>query len=172
MMKRKALMKSKFRILSVICLSVVLVVSLAGCAASNTAANEEQAANRHYMAQVNQSMEDLDGRLVTFNEAVSRGDSVTMKTQADNAFKSVSQLEALTPPDALKDVHAQYVEGCKKLEDALNSYVGLFSEINSATEAAPFDYATYDAHLQEIQQKYNDGIKKLEEADKAATDLG
>ncbi|MEG0070419.1 MAG: hypothetical protein RR671_00280 [Raoultibacter sp.] len=165
-------MKSRFRILSVVCVSVLLVVALAGCAAPNKAVDEEQAANRQYMAQVNQSMDDLNSRLKSFDEAVSRGDSVTMKTQADNAFKSLSQLESLTPPDVLKDVHTQYVEGCKSLKDALNSYVGLFSDINSATEAAPFDYATYDGRLKEIQSQYDEGIKKLEAADKAATDLG
>ncbi|MEG0071745.1 MAG: hypothetical protein RR362_01630 [Raoultibacter sp.] len=166
------MMKSKFRILSVIGMVALLLTALAGCSASNTAANEEQAANRQYMAQVNQSMDDLKNRLQTFNEAVSRGDSVTMKTQADNAFKAIGQLESLTPPDALKDIHGQYVDGCKALESALNSYIDIFTEVNSATEAAPFDYSTYDSRIEQIHQKYDDAIKKLESADKAATDLG
>ncbi|MEG2201378.1 MAG: hypothetical protein RRX94_04200 [Raoultibacter sp.] len=170
-MKRKALMKSKFRILSVFCLATVLVVALAGCSAPNQAAKEQQSANRQYMAQVNQAMDDLNSRLQTFNEAVSRGDAVTMKTQADNAFKVIDQLEALTPPDAFKDIQGQYVDGCKALKDALNSYITLFSEVSSATEAAPFDYSTYDTRINQIKQKYDEGIKKLEAADKAATDL-
>lgn len=146
----------------------LLALPLAGCAQQNTAQNEQQNENRQYMTQVNQEMEELNTRLTSFTDAVSRGDVVTMRTQADNAFKAIDDLAAIEAPEALKDVQSDYVDGCNGLKNALNSYITLYTEIESATDANPFDYSTYDSRLAEIQEAYNAGIDKLKAADDAA----
>mgnify|MGYP006896730393 CR=1 FL=1 len=42
----------------------------------------------------------LKSRLESFTDAVSRGDVVGMRTQADNAFKAIDDLNNLNVPDA------------------------------------------------------------------------
>ena len=110
----------------------------------------------------------LDSRLSDFVDAVSRGDVVTMRTQADNAFKVLDDLSSLEAPEPLKDVAAGYVDGANSLKDALNSYIQLYTEIDGATTTDPFDWSTYDSRLQAIQDAYNAGIDKLKAADEAA----
>lgn len=159
------------RIAAVACAGLLVVASLAGCAQQQTAATEEQTANRQYMSAVSQSMDDLSERLGSFEDAVARGDAVTMRTQADNAFKALDSLSALEAPEALGEVQVGYVDGCNALKEALSSYVDLYTEISSATDDHPFDYSTYSDRLTVIQDTYNDGIAKLEAADKKATEL-
>lgn len=146
-------------------------LSIAGCA--TTAASdpnaEAQAQNRAYMTQVNQTMEDLSDRLDSFNEAVSRGDVVTMKGEAENAYKCIASIESLEAPEALKDIKQSYVDGCNSLKSALDSYIALYTEVESATAEAPFDYSTFQSRIQEIQGLYDQGIAKLQEADEKAT---
>ncbi|WP_139650510.1 hypothetical protein [Raoultibacter phocaeensis] len=165
-MKRTNLVK----ILTIALSGVLVAAVLGGCMAQNTA-NTEQTANRQYMSQVNQAMEDLTNRLDGFNQAVTNNDLVGMKTQADNAFKAIDDLNALEAPEGLKDIQTAYVDGCNDLKDALTKYIDLYTEIESATEEEPFDYATYDARLKEIQDTYDSGIEHLEEADKKATEM-
>lgn len=159
------------RLAALVCAGAMLAALLVGCTQQDSAASEQQAASRQYMSSVNQSMEDLSSRLEGFEDAVSRGDAVTMRTQADNAFKALDNLTAIEPPEELKDVHAGYVDGCKELREALSAYVSLYTEIDSATAEHPFDYATYNDRLKAIQDQYNDGIAQLEAADKKATEL-
>ena len=155
--------KSKFiRVVGVACAAVMAVVLLGGCAGQNNQATEQQKANRQYMTQVNQTMEDLAGKLDGFSDAVARGDLVTMRTQADNAFKSIEDLNK---------IQAEYVEGCNDLKDAMNAYIGLYSEIESATDDQPFDYGTYDERLKAIQDQYDKGIGKLQSGDNKASEL-
>ncbi|MBQ3302522.1 MAG: hypothetical protein IJH04_10350, partial [Eggerthellaceae bacterium] len=90
--------------------------------------------------------------------------------QADNAFKRIDKLEALTAPDALSDVHAKYIEGAKKLKSALDGYVALYAEIRSATDEKPFDWSNYESRIAAIQAQYNEGVSILEEGDKLAAD--
>ena len=66
--------------------------------AAGYAAAQQQSENRQYMTQVNQTMDDLKSRLESFTDAVSRGDVVGMRTQADNAFKAIDDLNNLTSP--------------------------------------------------------------------------
>ena len=148
--------------------SALIVFALAGCTQQSSAQNDQQNENRQYMTQVNQKMEDLNTRLTSFTDAVSRGDVVTMRTQADNAYKTIDDLSNLDAPDALKDVKTGYVDGCNELKSALDSYIALYTDIENATDAHPFDYSTYDSRLADIQNAYNDGIDKLKAADDAA----
>ena len=149
--------KSKFiRVVGVACAAVMAVVLLGGCAGQNNQATEQQKANRQYMTQVNQTMEDLAGKLDGFSDAVARGDLVTMRTQADNAFKSIEDLNKIQAPEDM---------------NAMNAYIGLYSEIESATDDQPFDYGTYDERLKAIQDQYDKGIGKLQSGDNKASEL-
>ena len=138
-------------------------------ATSGTASpTDEQQANRTYMSQVNETMVELDGNLDSFVDAVSRGDVVNMKTQADNAYKVLDKLSELEAPEALSDVHKKYVEGTQKLEEALDAYIQLYTEAEKAGKN--FEWSGYDERLKEIQDLYDSGIKALEEGDKAASE--
>lgn len=154
-----------------VCAGVLMVAALGGCAQQDTAATQQQSENRQYMTQVNQSMDDLKTRLESFTDAVSRGDVVGMRTQADNAYKAIDDLNNIDVPDALKDIQAEYVDGSNDLKDALNSYIELYTEIDSATEDQPFDYSTYDQRIQDIKKQYDEGIGKLQSGDNKATEL-
>ena len=150
---------------------VLMVAALGGGAQQDTATAQQQSENRQYMTQVNQTMDDLKSRLESFTDAVSRGDVVGMRTQADNAFKAIDDLNNLNVPDALKDIQKEYVDGTADLKDALNSYIDLYTEIDSATEEQPFDYSTYDQRIQDIKSKYDEGIGKLQSGDNKASEL-
>lgn len=162
--------KTAIRFISVLCASVIALVALAGCATQDTAASQQQSENREYMTQVNQVMEDLQGKLESFTDAVSRGDVVGMRTQADNAFKAIDGLGGLSVPDDLKDVQQEYVDGTGDLKKALNDYIELFTEIDSATEAQPFEWSTYDQRISDIKALYDEGIGKLQSGDNKATE--
>ncbi len=165
---------NKVAAFAVVC-AVVLSLFLAGCTAPQAANQEEDKdqtlTSTQYMAKVNQLVEKLDERLQGFNEAVSREDAITMRTQADNAFAVLDEIAAIEPPEELKDLREQYIKGCDQLKDALNSYVTLYTELSNATQSEPFDYASYPDRIEQIQDQYDEGIKTLEDADKAATEL-
>lgn len=163
--------RNLIRLIATVCAAALLAGALAGCMSPNTGATDQQQANRTYMTKVNQAMEDLNGRLGDFDDAVARGDVVTMRTQADNAFTAIDALSAIDTPDAMKSLQGGYVDGCNALKDALNAYIDLYTEIESATEEHPFDYGTYDERIKAVQDKYNDGINKLKAADEEALKL-
>ncbi len=167
------------RMIKTVCVTVLAVavamsmVVLSGCTTSQSSdqATEQQTANRQYMTQVNQIMEDLSDGLDEFADAVARGDVVTMRTQADNAYDALDDLSALEAPEDLADIQTSYVEGCDGLKEALNAYVDLYAEIASATDDQPFDYSTYEERLAAIQEQYDEGIAKLQAGDEAAAAL-
>lgn len=159
------------RMIGLGCSAVLALAVLAGCQSPATGATDQQQENRTYMTSVNVAMEDLNSRLASFDEAVSRGDAVTMRTQADNAFKAIDDLAAIETPEAMQDLQDGYVAGCEKLKGALSDYVDLYTEIDRATEEHPFDYATYDERLKGIQDAYNEGIDELKAADEEALKL-
>ena len=146
----------------------MLACAAVGCAAQDTEVQNAQAANRQYMTQVNQQMEDLSANLSLFAEAVSRNDVVSMRTQADSAFKVIDKLAVIEAPEALADVQAEYADGCAKLEEALNDYIALYTEIETATEEQPFDYDSYDSRIASIQKLYDAGVAQLKAGDALA----
>lgn len=151
-----------------ICMAAVLgLAALGGCAPSSTA-NQQQNENRTYMSHVNQVMDDLETNLASFTDAVSRDDVVGMQTQAKNALATLDDLAGIEAPDDLSDVKSGYEEGADKLRGALNDYVALYTEISSATDAQAFDWSTYESRLSAIQESYDEGISKLQEADELA----
>ena len=159
------------RVASLVFAGILMAAVLGGCAQQSNTATEQQTESRQYMATVNQTVEELATRLESFEEAVSRGDAVTMRTQADNAFKTLDSLASIEVPEGLEEVQSGYVDGCNDLKEALNADIALYTEIDSATDEHPFDYSTYNDRIAAIQNQYNDGIAKLEAADKKATEL-
>ena len=89
------------KILIAIC-AFVLMFALAGCtapqASNQTEGEDAPMTSSQYMAQVNQAVEELNERLQSFNDAVSRQDPITMRTQADNAFSTLDKLAAIEAP--------------------------------------------------------------------------
>ena len=159
------------RIATLALAAALAAMALTACMPQTNTANEEQEANRQYMAQVNQTTAELADKLEGFTDAVVRGDVVSMRTQADNALKVLDELEQIEAPEVLAEVKAGYVEGCASLRTALNSYVDLYTEIASATDAQPYDFSGYAERLKEIQQAYDAGIDKLKETDAKAAAL-
>ena len=158
------------RVLVALFAGVLMVFALGGCAQQDSAAAQQQSQNRQYMTQVNQVMEDLKSRLDSFTDEVSRGDVVGMRAQADNAFKAIDSLGKLEVPDDLKDIQQEYVDGANGLTDALDADIDLYTEIDSATEARPFDWSTYADRVAKIKQQYDDGIGKLQSGDNKASE--
>lgn len=150
-----------------------LVLALAGCVGGPQQAvtNESANANSQYMAQVNQVVEELGTKLGAFDDAVSRNDVVSMRTQADGAFVALDKLDQLQAPEALKEVQEYYSDGCSSLKEALSAYVDLYTEIESATDQQPFDYSTYQQRLASIQSTYDTGLQALRAGDQKVTEL-
>lgn len=144
-------------------------VALVGCAGPGAnSLTDEQKANRAYMSQVNEAMTQLDTELDSFIEAVSRGDVVNMRTQADNAYKELDKLSKLEAPEALKDIKKDYVDGTAKLREALDEYIALYTE--AANGGSSFDWSAYDERVKSIQSLYDEGVALLEAGDKAAAE--
>lgn len=159
------------RILAALCAAVLMVGTLAGCAGieQNSEEAKAQAENRQFMSDVNAIMEELSQRLDSFNDAVSRGDVITMRTQADDAFKVLDNLESLEAPEVLQDVKQGYVDGSKQLKDALNAYIALYTDLAANPSAVSTD--AYKERLASIQDTYDQAVEKLKSTDEAATQL-
>ncbi len=159
------------RILAALCAAVLMVGTLAGCAGieQNSEEAKAQAENRQFMSDVNAIMEELSQRLGSFNDAVSRGDVITMRTQADDAFKVLDNLESLEAPEVLQDVKQGYVDGSKQLKDALNAYIALYTDLAANPSAVSTD--AYKERLASIQDTYDQAVEKLKSTDEAATQL-
>lgn len=159
------------RFVVIACVCAFAFAALTGCMQQTSAANDEQAANRQYMADVNQKIDVLGERLEDFNDAVARGDVVAMRTHANAAFEAIDEIAALEAPDALAELETGYVEGCTLLKDALNSYIELYAEVESSSADKPFDRSKYEKRLEDIQSTYDAGIALLEETDLKASQM-
>ena len=150
---------------ALVCAIALACGLLAGCANTGTTkATEEQQANRTYMSQVNEIMEQLDKSLDSFVDAVSRGDVVNMRTQADNAFKVLDKLDGLEAPEGLSDVQEKYKGGSAKLREALDAYIVLYTDMTGSS----FDQSTYDTRIADIQKLYDEGVELMQQGDEAA----
>ena len=161
---------TKAKAVGAVVAATLAIGALAGCT-GQTAGSEQQDVNRQYLSQVNQVMDDLETSLASFTDAVSRNDVVGMQTQAENALSKLDSLDSIEAPEELSEVQQSYQDGTAQLREALSSYVALYTEISSATDAQPFDWSTYDARLAEIQKSYDAGIDALEAGDKAAAEV-
>ncbi len=156
-------MKAKLRFLVIAALCVVCMGVLAGCVSGNDQA-DEQTKNRQYMSSVNTIMETLNTNMEQFSTAVKDNEVVSLSSQLSAVDKCVSDLEALEVPDAMGDIHSQYVNGTKELQTALASYVQLYEDVK-APQSGSYDYSDYDSRMADIQSHYSAGIQALQDAD-------
>lgn len=158
--------KTTVKVAAIVCIMALGCAMLVACAGGNNQANSEQRANRNYMSQVNQTMEKLNEQLEAFVDAVSRDDIVNMRTQADNAYKVLDELNAIEAPESLADIKEGYVKGTTELRGALDDYISLYTEMKNAGNS--MDVATFEQQLTAVQERYDKGVKLLQEADEAA----
>lgn len=153
--------------LILIALALACCVAFFGCGPGQQAAStDEQKANSQYMLQVNEIMGELDSSLALFNDAVSRGDVVNMRTQADNAYKSLDKLQKTEAPEALSEIKKNYVDGTSKLREALDAYIALYTEL--ANSGSDVDKSAYDEEIARIQKLYDEGIAAMQKGDELA----
>lgn len=165
--------KTIAKIAALMCAAVMVSAVLAGCFGSNAQVDEKSRAYRTYMSQVNQVMVELEESLGAFTDAVSRNDVVNMGSQLDQALKSLDKLAGLKVPDAMKDVQKEYVEATDTLEAALRDYAALYTEIDGAIQNdTSADWSDYQDRIDQVQAKYDEGVKALEAADEAAAKAG
>lgn len=163
-MKTKKLLAA---LLVVLC--VALTGVLAGCASGDQSSSSSSSAseNRAYMSSANTIIGELQDNLTDFSTAVSEDNLVSMRAAAKKAYQNIDDFKQLQPTDTLKSVHSEYVKGCEDLQDALESYIDLFSD----QKKSKLSDAEYKKRLKKIQAKYDSGIDHLKEGDKKATSL-
>lgn len=149
---------------SCVCACALTAGVMAGCAGGAASIDSSQQTSRAYMSQVNEVMVQLGDDLDAFVDAVSRGDVVNMRTQANNAYRALDELSALEAPDELSDIKKNYVDGTAKLREALDGYVELYTQV----DAGSFDQSTYESRIADIQSLYDEGVSLLKQGDEAA----
>ena len=160
-------MKTKARFLVIAAFCFACLAALVGCA-SNNEQTDAQTQNRQYMSSVNTIMETLNTNMGTFSEAVKDGEVVSLSAQLSAVDQCVSDLEGLSVPDAMGDIHSSYVDGAKELQTALSSYVQLYEDVKAPASGVAPSGADYDSRMAEIQSHYDAGIKALQDADSKA----
>lgn len=158
------------RFLAAAACCMVFAALLGGCVAQSTgqSSSDDQASqNRQYMAQLNQQMGNLQTVMNDFQTAVSQKNVVSMKAQATAADKIIDGVKNTDATDRLSDVKNGYVDGLCTLQDAMNSYVDLYSDAQNGT----VDSASYATRLQGIQNAYDQGVSKLKAADDKVTQI-
>jgi hypothetical protein len=166
-MKKSLLM----RLLVVACGVALVLGTFVGCQSTTSEEAQHQLANRTYMSSVNSVIETLNTKLAKFDEAVAEGNIVNMRSTAKEAFACIDDLKAIETPDSMKDLQSNYVDGCEKLQTALNDYIDLYSDVYATPEGESFDSSEYNERLKTIQDTYTEGIDKLKAADDAALEL-
>jgi hypothetical protein len=117
------------------------------------------------MSQANSAMMQLDADLEPFTAAVAAEDVVTMEQAASSVYRDIDAFKAITAPDAMKDIHAEYSAGCEDLKQALQAYIALYSD------ASDMDVKDLNEGLASVQALYDSGIAHLKAADGKATQL-
>ena len=159
-------MKAKARIIVVAMLCIACLGALVGCS-GNTAEQDAQTQNRQYMSSVNTIMNTLNTNMEEFATAVKDGEVVSLDAQLEAVNTCVDDLNAITPPEAMTDIHKSYVTGATEMQTALAAYVQLYEDVN-APQSGSFDYSTYDSRLADIQSHYDAGIAAFQDADSKA----
>jgi cytochrome c556 len=150
-------------------IALVCTLVLSGCASGTTQSDDPQTLNRQYMANVNQIMEEIDAQMTEFSSIIKDGEVVSFGTQLANINNSVDKLKALSVPDAMKDIQADYLKGTEELQQAFAAYVDLYEDVK-VPENGKFDFATYGDRLNEVRSHYEAGIEALQSADQKAAD--
>jgi hypothetical protein len=163
-------MTRSIRLLGVTLCAAVFALMLAACTPPQATSSQDDnvSANRQYMSALSQMSDDLAAKLQGFSEAASRNDTVSMRTQADNAFQVIELMPPEGAPDDLKELRDGYMEACDELADALTSYLELYDD---AAGSSPLSRDAYAARVKEIQDTYDEAISKLSDTDQKATEL-
>lgn len=165
-------MSGTLRRLAVLCCAIACVLALGGCTMPQQQPAEHTdkvAENRQYMSALNQMSVDLSERLAGFTDAVSRNDTVGMRTQADDAFQIISKMKEQEAPEDLTELKDGYMQACEGLEEALGSYIALYDDVASST--TPINSDAYAEQLEKIQKRYDEAIDLLASTDQKATEL-
>lgn len=152
--------------------AAAFALALGGCAAPQQQAAEHTdavAENRQYMSALNQMSEDLSDKLAGFTDAVSRNDTVGMRTQADDAFQVISKMKEQEAPEDLTELKDGYMQACESLEEALDSYIALYDDVAQA--GSLISSSEYAERIGRIQEQYSDAAELLEATDQKATEL-
>lgn len=145
-------------------LCVACLGALAGCEASDEA-TDAASKNRAYMSQANTAMMHLNQDLTAFSAAVAESDVVTMEQAAATAYRDIDTFKAITAPEPMAKIHAEYSSGCDDLEASLQAYLQLFREAES------LDDEDFNKRIGSIQEQYDSGIAHLQAGDKLVTEL-
>lgn len=152
---------STLRVAAVAC-AVACALAITGCttqSASSTTSEAEQ--NRQYMATLNQQVTDIQTDLVAFQDAVAKQDAVTMKAQLSSVDKLIDSVKNTDCSSTLQPAKDAYVDALCSLDDALESYVTLYTDVANGT----IDSATYNERLSSVQSAYDAAMDKLKSAD-------
>ena len=152
---------------AVACLCAALLTSCMGAPTEPQPTPAE--ANRAYMAAVNSASSQAAEDLEAFSAAVAADDVASMKLAAQAAASDLAKIEALTPPEAFKEVHEEYVVGAQGLSAALSDYVSVFSRARAAGEDVDADAVA--AEVADIQAAYDEALAHLAAADEKAAAL-
>ncbi len=155
--------KRHIKMLAVVAAVCALVLALSGCSSDlNSPDTDSPAAqNRQYMSQLNQQMSSLQDSMNQFQEALGQQDTVTMRARAQDVSKIVQDVNNTDAPDMLNDVKGEYADGLSTLDQALNSYVDLYTQ----QQNGQITQDDFNTQLQSIQDTYNQGVDKLNTAD-------
>jgi hypothetical protein len=145
--------------------------SSASGGSDESSAQTSTTSSKQYMADMNQKAADLNDRLASFVDAVSREDTVSMRIQADSAQEVIDQMTALEAPDEISQIKADYDDGVVKLKEAMDSYIELYTEIAQAKSDGGYDDSSYSQKLTDVQSLYNEGIELIKKADADAVSL-
>lgn len=163
-------MKHQIKVLAMVGAVCALVFALAGCTSvdgSNPDDDPPAAQNRQYMAQLNQQMDSLQDTMNQFQDALGKSDTVTMRARAQDVSKIVQDVNTADAPDKLGDVKNEYAQGLSTLDQALNSYVDLYTQ----QQSGQITQDQFNDQVQQIQQTYDQGVDQLKTADKDVSDI-
>ena len=153
--------KPTAKTIAIVASSAMLCVAMTGCSSMVPSSSTAQNQTVSYASQVGQSVTSLSADLTTFSAAVAAGDLEQVRVAVDAVTKDIEAIKAIEASGAMAEVKEKYDAGCAALMDALNQYVALFESQGSPSGEA----------LQAAQQKYQEGVTLLMEADKAAAAL-
>ena len=166
------MLKKMTKLAAAVCMAALALALCAGCLGANAQVDEASKQYRTYMSQVNQIMVELDENLASFTDAVSRNDVVNMSSQLDQALKSLDRLDSLDVPSSMADIQKGYKEAASTLETALGDYVALYTEADAAVQAGTAKWSDYAEVIASIQERYDEGIKLLQDTDALAAKAG
>lgn len=163
-------MKRCFRgFCALICLSFA-VFSLSGCEGSplNPVLSMQEAQEtplqkaQEYVSSIDSRAAELSIKADEYVQAIGKSDNVAAKLKLEEVVSTLDDCANLEVPDSLKDEGEKYKQACTDLKEALNS---LNDVANGKIAEAELQFK-----VQEAQQKYEEAVKNLGDADTSLQD--